>query len=96
MRGFWVAQGIKCPILDFGSCQNLIVMRSSPMLGCMLSMGFAQASLSPSALPPAHTCFLKNKNKKNKDEPLVEESTFHTVFHLYDILENADSLFFRV
>lgn len=29
--GAWLAQSIKCPILDFGSGYNLRVLRSSPM-----------------------------------------------------------------
>ena len=36
-RGAWIAQMVKCLILDFGSGHDLRVVRSSPMLCSMLS-----------------------------------------------------------
>ena len=45
----WVALSVKCPILDFSSGHDLTIVRSSPMLGSLLSRESAWDSLSPSA-----------------------------------------------
>ena len=49
-----MAQSVKHPILDFGSGHVLMVVRSSPTSGSMLSVALAWDSLLPSlsALTP--------------------------------------------
>jgi len=37
-RGTWMAQSVKCLILDFGSGQDLGVLRSSPVSSSMLGV----------------------------------------------------------
>ena len=50
--GAWVAYSVKYPTLDFGSGHDLRVVRSSPMLGAMISRESVGDSLSPFAPPP--------------------------------------------
>ena len=60
--GCWVAQSIKRPTLHFGSGHDLMVLRSSTVLGYALGMERARDSLCPSAPPPTCTLILSLKN----------------------------------
>ena len=61
--GAWVAQLVKCPTLDFSSGHDLTVVRSSPTLGSMLSMGPAWDPLSPSRSAPLFHSHTLSQNK---------------------------------
>ena len=56
--GAWVAQSVKHPTLDTGSCYRLTVVGLSPALGSTLSMEPAWDSLFPS---PSILSRLKDK-----------------------------------
>ena len=58
----WVAQWVKCPILDFCSGHDLRVVRSSPALGSAPGMESDWDSLSSS--PSASPLSLSKKRKK--------------------------------
>ena len=56
LQGAWVAQSVKCPTLDFGSCHDVTFLRFEPHVGfCADSIEPAWDSLSPSLPLSAHT-----------------------------------------
>ena len=64
-RGIGVAQLDKRPALDFSSGHDLIVVRSSPLFGSVLTVGSLLGILSLlHSLPLPHSPSLSNKFKK--------------------------------
>ena len=66
--GVWVAQCIKCPILDFGSGHDLMVGEVEPHIGlCTDNVEPAWDSLSlPLSLPLPCSCSLSLSLSQNK------------------------------
>ena len=64
-RGAWVAQSVKCATLDFGSGQDLLVVRSSPEWGSTPTVQSLLEIFSlhpPLSAPPLLTLSLSKLN----------------------------------
>ena len=70
LSGAWVAQSVKHPTLDFGSCHDPRIVGSNPASGSTLTawklLGILSLSLSlPLPLSPARALSLSKIKKKN-------------------------------
>ena len=93
--GAWVTWSVKHLTLDFGSCRDLRVLRSSPALGSALSGESAWDSLSPSPLFLSLLVFsLSQINKSQKKIIAIMTIWLKTFFCLSSILLPNPMIFF--